>query len=70
MGYWWESYDGLSLEEKLNKFYEKHNYCSNERVTTVPYDIKAFPLPDGFDGCDGAFDIVYEFGFELDKEDM
>lgn len=63
MGYWWERYDGIPLEEKLNKFYEKHNYCNDARVTTVPYDIKAFPLPDGFNGCDGAFDIVYEQGW-------
>ncbi len=25
--FYYESYDDISLEDKLNKFYEKHAYC-------------------------------------------
>ncbi len=51
-----------TLGEELNKFYDDHNYCENPRVdlSCVPYDAEAFPLPDDCNGCDGAFDIVYE----------
>jgi len=61
-GYYWTSYDGVPLDRKLNDFYEKHNYCSRQKVDAkqMMYDEKLFPLPNGFDGCDGAFDIVYE----------
>lgn len=59
-GYYWDPYGGKPLEDRLNEFYDKHNYCMNPKSERTPYDEHLFPLPDGFDGCDGAFDIVYE----------
>ena len=59
-GYYWDPYGGKPLEDRLNEFYDKHNYCMNPKSDRTPYDEHLFPLPDGFDGCDGAFDIVYE----------
>lgn len=60
-GFYYTSYDDAPLERRLNDFYEKHNYCENPKYSgIVPYDKEAFPLPEGCDGCDGSFDIVYE----------
>ena len=59
-GYYWDPHGGKPLEDRLNEFYDKHNYCMNPKSDRTPYDEHLFPLPDGFDGCDGAFDIVYE----------
>ena len=61
-GFYYENYHPeKSLEEKLNAFYERHNYCDNERVTgRQHYDERAFPMPDDCSGCDGCFDVVYE----------
>lgn len=59
-GYYWDPYGGKPLEDRLNEFYDKHNYCTNPKSDRTPYDEHLFPLPEGFDGCDGAFDIVYE----------
>jgi len=62
-GYYWQNYygEGVHLEDRLNEFFDKHNYCSEPKAEPpFSYDEKLFPFPDGFDGCDGAFDIVYE----------
>lgn len=59
-GFWYESYNDVPLEEKLNEFYEEHNYCGKPKETSIWYDEEAFPLPEDCDGCDGSFDIVYE----------
>ena len=59
-GYYWDPYGGKPLEDRLNEFYDKHNYCMNPKSDRTPYDEHLFPLPECFDGCDGAFDIVYE----------
>ena len=59
-GYYWDPYGGKPLEDRLNEFYDKHNYCMNPKAERTPYSEYLFPLPDGFDGCDGAFDVVYE----------
>lgn len=61
-GYYWENYygKGVHLEDRLNEFFDKHNYCNNPKTETTEYDERLFPLCEGFDGYDGAFDIVYE----------
>ena len=60
-GFYYPSYDDVPLERRLNDFYEKHNYCSNPKHGGfIPYDEKAFPMPEDCSGCDGSFDIVYE----------
>lgn len=62
-GYYWENYygEGVHLEDRLNEFFDKHNYCSEQMEDPpFPYDAFLFPLPEDFGGCDGAFDIVYE----------
>lgn len=69
LGYWYTSYDGIPLEEKLNEFYEKHNYCTMEKTEAQSYDEKLFPLPKGFEECIGAFDIVYENDWGTGLED-
>ena len=69
-GYWYESYDGVSLQAKLNEFFMKHNYClGTAPEAELPYDIKEFPLPEGKTLEDGAFDIVYEFKEESERAD-
>lgn len=52
-----------ALEDKLNEFYFKHQWCKREKETLVPYDEKLFPLEEGFEGCLGSYDIVYENGY-------
>jgi hypothetical protein len=61
-GFYYEDYTQETLKDKLNAFYDKHNYCGSDLVDNAPYDTKLFPMPKGFEGCDGAFDIVYEDG--------
>ena len=62
-GYYWENYygEGVHLEDRLNAFFDKHNYCMEpKKEPPFPYDTFLFPLPEDCDRCDGAFDIVYE----------
>ena len=59
-GYYFDRYGGPPLEDRLNDFYETHNYCDCPKAESKPYDERLFPLPIGYEGCDGAFDIVYE----------
>lgn len=61
-GYYWMPYGGEPLDYRINEFFEAHNYCDRPKVPVEQraYDEYLFPLPDGFHGCDGAFDIVYE----------
>lgn len=59
-GYYWEDYGGGPLQDRLNDFYDTHNYCDCPKAESKPYDEKLFPMPVGYEGCDGAFDIVYE----------
>ena len=51
------------LEQRLNEFYDRHNYCAAEKEPPPHWwDEEYFPLPDDCDGCDGSFDVVYEDG--------
>lgn len=68
-GYYWENYHNKSLEDSINEFYDKHYFCSNEKVQNRPYDEYLFPLPEDCDGCLGAFDIVYENNYGTGVED-
>ena len=72
-GYYFDRYGGPPLEDRLNEFYETHNYCDLPKAESKPYDTELFPLPEGFELCDGAFDIVYESGegcgYNRPKED-
>lgn len=72
-GYYFDRYGGPPLEDRLNDFYETHNYCDLPKAESKPYDTDLFPLPEGFELCDGAFDIVYESGegcgYNRPKED-
>ena len=58
------------LEDKLNAFFKRHNYCDLPKVSIPAYDENAFPLPEDGHGYDGAFDIVYESTWctEFDEE--
>lgn len=58
-GYYYTKTEGC-LEEKLNRFFEDHNYCPGEKAAYIPYDEEVFRLPEDCGGCDGSFDIVYE----------
>lgn len=61
-GYYWNAYGGPPLEERLNKFYTEHTYCSKEKAKSVPYDEEVWPIEGGYENSDGAFEIVYEIG--------
>ena len=60
--YWHDYYDGKkgTLSDQLNAFYDEHTYCTKPKNEHPYYDEKLFPLQDGFEECEGAFDIVYE----------
>lgn len=74
-GYYWQPYGGEPLEDQLNGFYDKHTYCSLPKEKRKRYDERLFPLPEGFEGCVGAYDIVYEndygtgIGDQTDEEE-
>lgn len=59
-GYFFESSDGTTLDEKINRFYAEHAYCSMAKVDSVPYNEKAYPMPEEDIPTEGDFDIVYE----------
>ena len=60
-GYYWQDYGNGSLSEQLNMFYDKHTYCGKPKTEEyIPYDRELFPLREGFETCEGAYDIVYE----------
>lgn len=61
-GYFWDAYGGPPLHERLNQFYDKHTYCRNPKVTSVPYDEEIWPIENGYEYQDGEYEIVYETG--------
>lgn len=48
--YYWDNYDGASLEDKINGFFKQHAFCEGF--------VEA--QPDGVDGWPDHFEIAYE----------
>lgn len=64
--YWRDYYNGEkgTLEEQLNNFYDEHAYCTKPKAKPpYEFDEKLWPIPEGYEECVGAFDIVYESGW-------
>lgn len=53
-------FDGERMVKNLNEFFRDHFFCENPRVE-AQYDERVYPMPDDFNGCQGAFDIVHEY---------
>lgn len=59
-GYSYCNYDNLKLENKLNDFFEKHNWCDREAVDYADGFEPKINFTEEIDN-ENRFDICYEF---------
>ena len=63
--YYYANYTNENLEEKLNKFYEKHEFCMEDLKENC-YEPKLDETKDRY-SYDNQFDICYEICYEESK---